>query len=514
LAGVTPDERRRESETDDAFAVALREAFQGVGQDYASDVDLALLMDPTPDPELEAQVRALADRIAGELGVDAPEGWQRLDAVFALTGQAERARLVCDIGTRSLDMAPSFPVLRLVREQRELAARMPTGPWWRLVIRLTAGGVLEIDYDYGEVPFPDEYRLPPDAYRADLARFGFPREKLPTWLAAYVGHEDRQLRSPRLAAARARADAEAELRPMASVDEMPHLPAMWTRWATLSAAFVAVGSARGPRVRPSHAWFEGSTRGGSTLWLLPGDRAVLSGGVWEAPELAAAYRGDAPFPDLLAGAPDWVTDDVLDARGSNGLMSFCYWYEGQRWCRGESQKPEEFATAVPGVWTAATVSGIVAGLTGRGDEPAVRRAAARLVAAADAGVVTRDMLVRLFGGGDVDIDGAFQQLVMADVARRADFPPIPEHLAIAIVREYLLDNGLETPDYSVRDLTASRIGVGWMVYAPVPRGETRIWRAIFYVADDGVLEQSSSAEAPSRYEAGFEKRFHERRRNQ
>jgi hypothetical protein len=129
-------------------------------------------------------------------------------------------------------------------------------------------------------------------------------------------------------------------------------------------------------------------------------------------------------------------------------------------------------------------------------------------------VVTRDMLVRLFGGGDVDIDGAFQQLVMADVARRADFPPIPEHLAIAIVREYLLDNGLETPDYSVRDLTASRLGVGWMVYVPVPRGETRIWRAIFYVADDGVLEQSSSAEAPSRYEAGFEKRFHERRRNQ
>ncbi|MBG0853672.1 hypothetical protein I2W78_17910 [Streptomyces spinoverrucosus] len=458
-------------------------------------------------------MHALEDRIVHELAVDAPKGWLRLDAVFALTGQTERARLVYDIDARSLDIGPSASVMDLVRAHRELAALMPTGPWWRLEIRLTADGVPEVDYDHGEAPFPDEYLLPPDAYRADLARFGFPHEKLPTWLAAYVGHEDRQSRSPRVAAARARADAEAEVRGVALGDAMPELPVVWAWWATLSAAFVAAGSLRGPRVRPSHAWFENSSRGGSTLRLLPGERAVLSGGVRDAPELAAAYRGDAPFPDLFAGAPDWVTDDVLDARGSNGLMSFCYWYEGQRWCRGESQEPEDVAVALPGIRTAATVSDTVARLTGRGGEPAVRRAAARLVAAAEAGAVTRDMVVHLFGGGDADIDGAFQQLWMADVVRRTDLPPIPEDRAIAIVREYMLANGLEGPDYSVRDLTASRLGVGWMVYVPVPRGETRIWRAIFYVADDGVLERSSSAEAPSRYEAGFEQRFHERRRS-
>ncbi|MFB7502730.1 hypothetical protein [Streptomyces broussonetiae] len=510
---MTPDGQGRAVERDDAFAVALRAAFSGAGEGHTPDVDLAALMRPAPDPELEARMRALADLVARELDACAPEGRQRLDAVFVLTGRIERARLTCHTGTRSVEVAPSSAVLRLVSDHRELAARTPTGPWWRMRVRLTADGAPDIDYDHGELPIADEDRLPPDAYRADLARLGFPREKLPTWLAAYVGHEDRQSRSPVLAAARARADAEAGVRPVAPVDGLPQLPTMWARWALLSAAFVAAGSAAGPRVRPSHAWFEHSGRGGATLWLLPGDRAVLSGGVWEAPGLAAAYRGDAPFPDLFAGAPASVTDEVLDPRGADGLLSFCYWYEGRRWCRGESQQPEEVTTAVPDVRTADTVIDVVARLTGRGDEPAVRRAAVQLVAAAEARTVTRDMLVGLFGGGDGDVDGALQQLVLADVAGRADFPPIDEQSAIAIVREHMLDNGLETPEYSVRNLAASRLGVGWMVYVPVPRGETRIWRAIFYVADDGVLERSSSAEAPSRYEAGFEKRFHERRRN-
>ncbi|MEU9474511.1 hypothetical protein [Streptomyces sp. NPDC048191] len=510
---MTPDEGPRDEGPDDTFAVALREVFQGVGHAHASDVDLARLMDPAPDPETGARMHALEDRVARELAAGAPEGWLRLDAVFALTGPTERARLVYDVGARSLDVGASALVMELVRAHRELSALMPTGPWWRLEMGLTAGGVPEVDYDHGEAPFPDEYRLPPDAYRADLARFGFPHEKLPTWLAAYVGHEDRQSRSPRVAAARARADAEAGVRGVALGDAIPELPVVWARWATLSAAFVAAGSRRGPRVRPAHAWFENSSRGGSTLRLLPGDRAVLSGGVRDAPELTAAYRGDAPFPDLFAGAPDWVTDDVLDARGSNGLMSFCYWYEGRCWCRGESQDPADIAVALPGVRTAATVIDTVARLTGRGGEPDVRGAAARLVAAGEAGTVTRDLVVHLFGDGDADVDGAFQQLVMADVVRRMGLPPIPEDLAIAIVREYMLVNDLEDPAYSVRDLTATRLGVGWMVHVPVPRGETMIWRAIFYVADDGVLERSSSAEAPSRYEAGFERRFHERLRN-
>jgi hypothetical protein len=121
------------------------------------------------------------------------------------------------------------------------------------------------------------------------------------------------------------------------------------------------------------------------------------------------------------------------------------------------------------------------------------------------------MLVEVFGG-DEDVDGAFHQLEMAGVVRRADLPPIAEDIAIGLVARYMLDNGLESSEYRVRDLTASRLSVGWMVYAPVPDGEMRIWRTIFYVADDGVLERATSAEAPSRYEAGFERRYRERRK--
>ena len=503
---MTPDQPQQDA--DDPFADAFAEAFPGVGQGE----DTVPLSAPAPDPGAEAQLQALTDRIARELAAAGPGGWQRLDAVFALTLRSETVRVTCTDGTRAVDMPPGSEVLRLVREQRRLAARMPGGPWWRLLMKLGADGALEVEYDYGDLPFPDEYRLPPDAYRADLAGVGFPGEKLPTWLAAYIGHGNRQLRSPRTAAARARADAEAAVRPVASVGDLPALPATWARWALLSAGFAAIRSGWGPRVRPSHGLFEGATRSGSSLWLLPGDRAVLSGGVWDAPELAAAYRGDAPFPELFAGAPDWVTDAVLDARGSSGLMSFCYWWDGGRWCRGESPGAAEFAKAVPGVWTRDTVGGIIASLTGREEDPAVRRATEVLVAAADIRAVRREMLVQVFGSGeDVDLDGAFQQLLLAGVVKRSDLPPIPEHVAIGIVRKHLLDNGPESPGYQVRDLTASRLSVGWMVYVPVPQGEIRISRAIFYVADDAVLEQSSSATAPSRYEAGFEQRFRERR---
>jgi hypothetical protein len=319
---------------------------------------------------------------------------------------------------------------------------------------------------------------------------------------------NRQLRSPEAAAAQARADAAAEIRPVAVVGELPEPQAMWARWALLSAAFVAVRSDLGPRVRPAHGWFE-SARGGSTFWLLPGDRAVLSGGTRDAPALAAAYRGDTPFPKLFAGAPAWVADPVIDSRAAEGLLSFCYWWDGGRWCRGESPGAAEFARSIPGVWTADTVADIIGQVAGLGDAPTAKDAVAGLVAAAGSGVVDRDMLVEVFGD-DGNNDGAFHQLEMAGVVRRTG-PPIARDVAVGIVARYMLDNGLESPGYRIRDLTASRLSVGWMVYAPVPDGELRIGRTIFYVADDGVLERATSAEAPSRREAGFERRYHERR---
>jgi hypothetical protein len=489
---------------DDAFASAFHEAFGGMERN-----DAGSLSDPAPEPEVEARADMLTRRVGRELAAAAPDGWQRLDAVFALTCRAEIARVVFTDGTRATDIGPSAAVLRLVREQRALAARLPAGPWWRMLLTVSATGDLDAHFDHGAEPFPAEHRFPPECYRADLAELGFPAEKLPTWLAAYVGHGDRQVRSPRTASARARADAEGAVRPVPSVHGMPDLPALWARWATLSAASVAVRSADGPRMLPSHARFESAGRGGSSLWLLPGDRVVLSGGVWDAPALVATYRGDAPFPDLFAGAPEWVADPVLDARGAGGLMSFCYWWYGGRWCRGESPAPEELATAIPGVWSTDAVTGTVASLVERDDET-TRRAAADLVAAAEDGSVTRETLVRVFGDGG-DIDGAFHQLTLAGVVALTDLPPIPEHVAIGIVGDYLLDNGLESPGYRVADLTAERLSVGWVVYVPEPPGETMIWRGYFYVADDGVLEQGTSAVPPAYADAEFERRYRARR---
>lgn len=78
---------------------------------------------------------------------------------------------------------------------------------------------------------------------------------------------------------------------------MPALPLLLARWAVLSAAFVAVGSPWGPRVLPAPGLFKGAERSGSSLRIVPGDRAVLSGGVWNDPVLDAVYNPGAPMPD-------------------------------------------------------------------------------------------------------------------------------------------------------------------------------------------------------------------------
>ncbi|GAB2719098.1 hypothetical protein [Nocardia thraciensis] len=87
---------------------------------------------------------------------------------------------------------------------------------------------------------------------------------------------------------------------------------------------------------------------------------------------------------------------------------------------------------------------------------------------------------------------------------------MPASEAIDRVRAHVTDRRLDTTGYPLARLTAARIDAGWMVYVPVPRGEIAIGRAIFYVADDGVLEQSSSSVAPSEYVKGFRQRYHRR----
>ncbi|MBO0854556.1 MAG: hypothetical protein J2P18_12395 [Nocardia sp.] len=447
----------------------------------------------------------------------APEGWRQLEAVFAMTVVAGVSEvLYSDDDERVLRVQPPDHVHELVSEHRDLSAGFEGGPWWRLLVRLDRDGRLETDYDFGEEPFPDGQLFPPEAYQADLR--AYPRERIPVWLGAYAGHGDRQSRPPAVAARQARADRSVGVGPEVSDDDFPDLPTLWRRWAVMAAAFVAAGSPWGPRIRPALAWFEGSRRSGSTLCVLPGNRAVLSGGVWDAPALEAAYNGGSALPDLYAGAPEWVTDPVLNTRYSQGMLSFCYWWDNDRWYRADSPPAEQLSAAVPGIWTADTVAQVVLGLIGAdsaegsasGAEGELRSAVDTLVAAAAADVVTRDTLVAVFGDDDTfDIDSAFNQLTMAGVTVTGP-APLPRAEAIERVRTHILEQDIDAGEYPLEQLRADRISVGWLVYVPTEPDEISIGRALFYVADDGVLEQSSSSIAPSRYLAGFEQRYRER----
>ncbi|HEY1175916.1 MAG TPA: hypothetical protein VGF17_07135, partial [Phytomonospora sp.] len=278
-------------------------------------------------------------------------------------------------------------------------------------------------------------------------------------------------------------------------------------WALIASAFVAVGSEWGPRMSASVGTFEGSKRGGSNLVRLPGGRMVLSGGVWNAPALTAAYNGDGEFPALYAGAPVWVADPVLNHRAAGGLLSFCYWSpDGERWFRGDSPPAAALSEAVPGVWTRETVVDMVAGLAGADGE-----AVARLLAAAEAGEVTRELLVGAYGE-DADIDGAHYELDLAGLTVAAEIGEMSAEEAVVRVREHILGLGVDTTGYPLSELRADRFSVGHLVFVPTKPGEIAIGRALFYIGDDGVIEQSSSSVAPSRYIADFERRYGERRR--
>lgn len=309
----------------------------------------------------------------------------------------------------------------------------------------------------------------------------------------------------------ARADRAANVWPELAVGEFPDFRTMWARWAAMAAAFVAIGSERGPRISPGLGWFETSRRSGSTLAALPGDRAVLSGGVWNAPALEAAHNGGADLPRLYAGAPAWVADPVLNPRAGTGMLSFCYWWEGDRWYRGESPPAAECALAVPGVWSTDTVTDVITQLIA--DRPAkqLRRAVQMLISVAEQGVVTRDALTTVFGDdGRHDIDSAQYQFSLAGLMNAMPPREMPEEQAILRVQQYIQAHGMDTSGYPLSGLVAERFSIGWMVFVPVPDGQMAIGRAIFYIDDDGMLEQSSSSTPPSRFIADFERRFRKR----
>ncbi|MGW5386505.1 hypothetical protein [Nocardia sp. NPDC003963] len=436
----------------------------------------------------------------------APAGWRRLDAVFAITLAAEVAHVVFEDAEHTVSIQPPESALALVRAHRQVAATMSAGPWWRLLMGLTASGELDVDFDYGDEPFPDGQLFAPEVYRHDLE--SFPHAEVSIWLAAYIGHDGRQRRTPSQAVTQARADRAAEVWPRLVDTEFPPFPVMWARWATLAAGFTAVGSAVGPRMMPWLAIFEGAARSGATLQPLPGARAVLSGGVWNAPELHTAYRLGGPLPELYAGAPEWVAGPTLNPRAANGLLSFCYWWEAGHWYRGESPSADDCAQAVPSIWTSATAADMVVSLATAEPEERARAAAAELVSAAEQGAVTRGALVEVFGDGEpVDIDGAFHQFVLAGLAG-AMARPMPENEAISRVRDFIRglgpdSSGVPAADHpSLSELTAKRLDSGWMVSVPLPGGQAGIDRAVFHLTDEGVLRHSSMSHNDSRSDSG------------
>lgn len=461
---------------------------------------------PPPAPDPVERATELSREIARAVAALGPEGWQRVDAVFAVTVAAEVALVIfSDEQQRTAQVFPPEEVLALVRAHRQLSAELADGPWWRYLLSLDSEGRLQVDHDFGDEPFPEDHLFPAAVYQADLE--AFPRDRLPVWLAAYLRNDDRQSRPP----AAARADHLARRGAVVAEDALPDLPLMVARWSVLSAVFVAIGSPLGPRVLPALHWFEGSARSGSSLYTLPGGRAVLSGGVWNAPELDAVYNDGAAMPDLYAGAPEWVANPVLNTRAAHGLLSFCYWWDRGRWYRAESPALDAVAVAVPAMWSTESTAGVVAALVAEAGGGDRGRAALDLVIAAETGVVHRSTVERVLGGNDrIDIDAGLLQLSMAGIETE-DADPLPAADALAAVRRLVAETGADTAGYPLDRLRADRVSVGWMVYAPADPDDPGIGRAVFYVADDGVVEQASSAVAPALYQAAFRDRFHARR---
>lgn len=453
---------------------------------------------------------ALVDEITRGLTEFAPPGWRRLEAWFAVTVVCKSAVLLADDGARPVRCTVSDAVWEAVLRHRLESAASDSGPWWRLLVRLEADNV-ETGCDYGAEPFPGEQLFAPEAYLADLERY--PRQRLPVWLAAYVGRGTRQSRPPGRAADAARTENRVGVRAVPVHGELPDLGVLWARWAVLAAAFVAAGSELGPRVSPSVAVFEGAGRSGSTLTMLPGDRAVLSGGVWEAPVLEAVYNAGAEFPELFAGAPEWVTDPVLNPRVTTGMLTFCYWWADGQWYRGESGPMSECAPAVPAIWTVETVQDVVAGLFGELPDTASARG---LVLAAQSHSVTRGAIERALGHHD-RIDSALFQFTVAGlvadesaaVVGRSEVFAAGE--AITLVRQHIHRQGYDTAGYPLSALRADRMDSVWVVYAPVPDGETALDRAVFFVAEDGEVERSTSSVPWSEFASGVQQRFRLRR---
>ncbi|CDP87930.1 MULTISPECIES: hypothetical protein [Mycolicibacterium] len=377
------------------FTVVDTPPEQPADQDFADDHRIA------------EEASQLLEPIAQQLAQLGPTGWEEFTAEFAFTVSSQIAQLQFYSGDRSGLVPVPQSIADLVQHQREVSARMSAGPWWRLLLNVTNAGEMAVSYDYGDEPFPEDQLVAPEAYRNDLETY--PRRQLPVWLAGYVAGPDAQGRDARQAAQAATADSIAG-RTATPSEDVPPLHDLLARWAALSAAYAGAGSGWGPRIYPGYCWYESDRRSGSTLFLLPGDRAVLSGGKWNSELLEAAYNGGGQLPDLYTGAPAWVNDAVLNTRNRNGLLSFCFWWVDGQWYRGGTDTSGELDVPIPAIWTPEETVSAMAGQI----DPGVTDQCRALLTAATQRNATIDDVAALFSGqSDAKVYDAANQLSLA-----------------------------------------------------------------------------------------------------
>ncbi|OHT81190.1 hypothetical protein [Mycobacteroides saopaulense] len=464
--------------------------------------------------------KALVEKVVQSIAQAAPVGWESLHGAFSFAGGQEIASVVVGTPDGAVRMPITSDVIDPIRTHR-LISITERGPWFRLMFDCDSSGALQVAFDYGDNEIPVELRLPPEAYLRDFEEF--PRPDAPLWLLAYMGNEGQQMRT----AAQARAATTAVSEARQSDDEIPSFAKLWARFGVLSALCRGSDAPVGPRADPAFQLYLGDN-GGSTLSRLPRNRGVLSGGGNHSPLLDAAYKGAITWPDLYRDSPPWVHNLYLDPRTANGLLSFCYWWDGHHWYRsslpeahpltqGETPwKPtDEIARAIPGIWTAETTANLVKSILQRIDvEPSDKNhyAPIDLVRAAEARIVSENHLSRLFPDGvpdSFDIAEALAQLDATDVLLPY-YPPIDQSTAKDLVIRFCQLNQIDTANYPLDRLVADRLDIGWQVFAPVADGQIAIGRMVFLVADDGIVDQASTSAPPSEIEYIFASRFAQR----
>ncbi|KRQ27770.1 hypothetical protein AOT83_05945 [Mycobacteroides sp. H001] len=376
-----------------------------------------------------ADTRALVEKVLEALVSVASPGWQTVHAAFSMAGGEEIAQAVAVTTDGSVSIPATSKMVQPMREHRRVTIGSQ-GPWLRFLIDCDSSGNYSAAPDYGDAELPPSQLLPAAAYVRDFQQH--PRDRAPVWLLAHIGNEGRQLRPARVAYQQA---ADGVSGADIADDEIPALPLLWARTAVLAALCRGVDAAFGPRCDPTFQVHQGDG-GGCTLARLPGGRAVLSGGRNDSPLLSAAYRGTISWPDLYQGAPTWVHSLYLDSRAARGMLSFCYWFDGQHWYRSELPEavglnhngrpwsPEdELVGGMPEVWTANdTAAAAVELLRDIGVGLSDRSAdAVALIFAAESGIAQPEHLLRLLGGvvpDAFDMAEAMAQLDATAVVRQ------------------------------------------------------------------------------------------------